>query len=223
MDQRAEADADDHVRPDPPDDVERGAPGVAHAVVQRRPEVDVDAPGADLPDVVLDVALEAQAADQEPREDGDDEPGGHVGDGELRPDEAPEEDDRHLVDHGRRDKERDAGLEEADEQRHRRARAERRDDPEARGGGRPDDRVPTRERRPDLFRRDERAQERDEGDDPGEEQQNLGHVEQEEGDGLAELGRLVEPQDVEGDPGRERQREEPGDEPERPSDQDRDP
>ena len=34
---------------------------------------------------------------------------------------------------------------------------------------------------------DERAQERDEGHDPGEEQQDLGHVVEEEGDGLAEL------------------------------------
>ena len=67
VDDGADADADDHVGPDPPDDVERGAPGVAQAVAQGGLAVDRDAPGADLPDVVLDVALELEPADQQSR------------------------------------------------------------------------------------------------------------------------------------------------------------
>ena len=55
---------------------------------------------------------------------------------------------------------------------------------------------------------------------PGEQQQDLGHVVEEERDRLADLGRRVEPEDVEGEPGRERQRQEPGDDPERRPDED---
>ena len=89
------------------------------------------APGADLPDVVLDVALEAQPTDDEPGDDGDGETRGHVGDRDGRAEQAPQENDRDLVDHRRGDEEReghaerDADLDEADEQWHGRAGAER--------------------------------------------------------------------------------------------------
>ena len=88
--------------------------------------------------------------------------------------------------------------------------------PKPGGRDRPDGRVPAGERAPHLLGRDERAQERDQRHDAGQEQQDLGHVVEEERDRLAELRRRVEAEHVEGDPGRERQGEEPGDEPERP-------
>ena len=173
-------------------------PGVAHPVLERQPHLDRPrATRLDLPDVGLDVALEVEAADDQAGHDRDDEAGDHVGEGDAGTEQAPQQHDRDLVDHrrgdeeGERDAERDAGLDEADEQRHRRAGAERRDDAEAGGGHRARQDAAAGERRPDALGRHERAQERDERDDPGQEQQDLGHVVQEEGDGIAELRALA--------------------------------
>ena len=87
-------------------------------------------------DVRLHEPLEVKPGDDESRTDGHEEAGDQVGHRDLRTEEAPEQDEGDLVDHrcrdeeGERDPERHAGFDEADEERHRRAGAERGDDPE---------------------------------------------------------------------------------------------
>ena len=91
-------------------------------VLEGRLGLDDRARRVDLPDVVLDVALEVQPADDEARDDGDRQARRHVRDRDARAKEAPQQDDRDLVDHrrgdeeGERHAERDADLHEADEQ-----------------------------------------------------------------------------------------------------------
>src|SRR5450759_4639602 len=145
VDERPDADPDDHVEQDPPNQVLRGRPGVAHALLHR--EADVErrgaAPGPDREDPGPDPLFEGQAPEDEPAHDGDREPGPHVEERDPGPEQAPEQDEGDLVDHRAADEEReghaerDPGLHEANEERHRGARAERRDDPEC---GRPDGR-----------------------------------------------------------------------------------
>ena len=178
------------------------------------------------PDVLLDVPLHPEPPDQEPANDGDGEPGRHVDKGDPGPEEAPQQDQRDLVDHraadeeGERHPERHPGLDEADEERDRRARAERGHDPEAGSADRPDELPATDEGGADLLGREEAPDERDGRDDAEEEQEDLGHVVDEEGDGLAKVGALLQAQQVEGEPGGKRGGEEPGDEP--PDDREQD-
>ncbi len=204
-----------------------------HASTSRSPGVGLSTIATlarpDLPDVVLHVALEPEPADDHSRDERDGQSSGHVGDGELGSDQAPQQHDRDLVDHGRCDQERErhpewhAGLEEPDEQRNGRARAERRDDAEPRGGRRSRGGISTRQRLPNAVGRHERAEEGDERHDAGQEQQHLGHVVEEEGHRLAELRAVLEAQDVESQPQRHGQREEPGGRPQRSADHDGEP
>ena len=69
--------------------------------------------------------------------------------------------------------------------------------------------VPTSSPRPTsgaahLLGREEAPDERDDGDDAEQQQEHLGHVVEEERDGLAEVGAGLEAEEVEGEPGGER-------------------
>ena len=112
-----------------------------------------------------------------------------------------------------RDTERHARLHEADEQRHRGAGAERRDDAEPRGGGRADHDVAAGERPAHPLGGHEGAQEADGGHDAHQEQHHLGQVEQEEGERGAEALAGVEAQHVGREPVDRGRQQDPGDEP----------
>jgi hypothetical protein len=91
------------------------------------------------PQVRGDPALEAEAPEDEARRDRDEEPARDVQGGDLPPEDTEQQNERDLVHDRRRDEERegdakrDAALDEPDEERHGRARAERGHDPEERG------------------------------------------------------------------------------------------
>ena len=86
----------------------------------------------------LQPAFEMQSADDPASHDGDGEPEAEIGERHLPADQPEQKPERDLVDHRRGDQEREGdaerhtGADEADEQRHGRAGAERRDDAETR-------------------------------------------------------------------------------------------
>ena len=175
--------------------------------------------GADLPHVRLHEALQAQPADHQPGEHGDGQARRHVGQRDGRTEEAPEQHQGDLVNHrgadqeGERDAKRDAGLHEADEERHRRAAAEGRDHPEAGGGHGAGQQTAAGQRGAHPLRREEAAGEGDGGDDAQQQQQHLRHVHGEEGDRLAQVGAALETQEGEGQPLGQRGVGEPRDQP----------
>ncbi len=105
---------------------------------------------------------------------------------DLPAEEAVEQHQRDLVDHRRRDQERegdaqrDARLDEADEQRHGRAAAERRDDAEARGHHVACRLAPAVQQGARPLRAEERAHEADAEDDDREQHEHLHGVVDEE-------------------------------------------
>ena len=186
MDGGADGDAGDHVGPHLADDVLDRLPGVVHA---RRPVELLAVLGvahADLAHPVLDVALHLEATDDPAGDHGDEEPRDEVQRGDLPAEQAVEQHQRDLVDHRRGDQERegdaerDAGLDEADEQRHGRAAAERRDDAEAGGHHVAGRLAPAVQQGPRALRAEERAHDADAEDDDGEQQQHLDGVVDEE-------------------------------------------
>ena len=139
VDDGADGDAGEHVGPHLADDVLDGLPGVGDAAGPVELLAVLGIAHADLAHPVLDVAVHAQASDHPAGDDGDEQAGDEVEGGDLPAEQPVEQHQGDLVDHRRGDQERegdaerDAGLDEADEQRHRRAAAERRDDAEAGG------------------------------------------------------------------------------------------
>ena len=211
-------DADHDPGRDTTDDLAGRIPGVTDALLHRG--VDLDGrTGVDLVDVGLHEPLEVEAGDGEPRADSHEEAGDQVRHRDRRTEQSPEQDERDLVDHRRRDQEgeghpeRHAGFDEADEERHRRAGAERRDHPEQGGPGGACHDVAAGQRPPDPVRRDERAQEAHQRDDPDQQQHDLGQVEEEERERGTEALARIEPQDVGREPLDGRREQDPGDEP----------
>ena len=115
---------DQDVGEDPAHQVLRVRPGVPDAVLPGQLDLDRRAARAlERPDVVLDVALHVELADDQPADDRDQQAGRHVHERDPGPEQAPQQDEGDLVDHraadeeGEHDPERDAGLDEADEER----------------------------------------------------------------------------------------------------------
>ena len=200
------------------------SPVYAHASWMRSSQVSwISHRGAPLalqgPDVVLDVALHAQPADDEPADHRDRESGGHVDERDAGSEQPPQQDQGDLVDHRRADEEgerhaeRDPGLHEADEERHGGAGAERRHDAERRRRRGAGQASAAGQCGSDAFGREEAADQRHDRDDAEEQQQDLGHIEQEEGDGLAKVRSPLEPERREGQPVRQWRLGEPRHEP----------
>ena len=146
----------------------------------------------------------------QPDDDGDQHARARVEPGHLPAEEAEEQHDRHLVHHRRRDQERErhaerhAGGDEPDEQRHGRARAERRDDAQQ---GR--QHVARRlalagQDAARALRREERPDDADAEHDEHEQHQHLRRLEDEELDGEAEVSPPVETDDPVRHPGGKR-------------------
>jgi len=139
VDEGADPDPDEDVGEDLADEVAGVGPALAEALLHRQAQVQRGgAPtGPHLEDPRLHPALDAQAPQDQPAGDGHRQPGRHVEEGDARAEEAPQEDERDLVDHGAADEEgegdppRDPRLHEADEEGDGGAGAERGDDPEA--------------------------------------------------------------------------------------------
>ena len=147
---------------------------------------EISLPHLNLPDVLLDPALGFESLHDDAAEPGDQQSGADV---ERRqfPAKNPNQDHRrHLVDHraGNQKREghaeRDAGLDEADEQRHRRAGAERRHRTER-------DREaaclpvgPAAHELPHLLGREHGAQQSHKIDHDHQQHEDLGHVHHEE-------------------------------------------
>ena len=100
MNEGSDTDTDHQIGQDPSHQILRVGPGVADAVFPC--EVDLDRCAAlalECPDVVLDVTLHAELADDEPADHCDGEAGCHVDKGDARTEEAPEQHEGYLVDH----------------------------------------------------------------------------------------------------------------------------
>ena len=106
--------------------------------------------------------------------------------GHLPAEHAEQQRQRHFVDHGRGNQEgkghpqRHAGLQEADEQRHRRTGTERRDDAQAGRHHVARAEASPRQQRAGALRRDEGMDDAHDEDDAGEQQQHLGRIVEEE-------------------------------------------
>src|SRR5581483_3530025 len=109
---------------------------------------------------------------------------------------------RHLVHHRRGDEkrerhaERNAGGDEADEQRHGGTGAERRSDAEERGEHVARRFAPSGEKLPRAFRREEASEQPDDENDGGEEKQDPRHLEEKELDRRPEMASTGEMRDV---------------------------
>ncbi len=95
--------------------------------------------------------------------------------------------------------------------------------PQAGGADRPHELPATDEGGAHLLGREEAADEGDGGHDAEEQQEDLGHVEDEERDRLAEMGALLEAEQLEREPAGERCGQEPGDDPDHDREADRHP
>ena len=141
-----------------------------------------------------------QPADDPAGDDGDGEAEAEIGQRHLPADQREQQAERHLVDHRRGDQEREgdaerhAGGDEADEQRHGRAGAERRDDAERRRQHVADAFAPAGEQRPGLLRREEAAHDAHGEHDERQQHQHLRRVVDEEADRLAEMAPAVDRQ-----------------------------
>ncbi len=122
----------------------------------------------------------------QPADDGDEEAGPRVKGRHLPAKEPEKEDEGDLVDHRRRDEEGerdaqgDAGGDEADKERDGRAGAERRDDAEERREDVAGRLTPAGQHAPGALGREERADDADAENDDGEQEQDLGGLENEE-------------------------------------------
>jgi hypothetical protein len=147
---------------------------------------------------VLQVALHLQLADDEPGDDGHQQPHAQIECRHLPAEQPQEQGERDLVDHGRRDQEGEGhpqghpGGDEADEERHRRAGAEGGDDPQARGHGIADPEPPPGEQGAGALGGEEGLDHAHDEDDADQQEQDLGCVVNEEVDRLAQVGRARE-------------------------------
>ena len=193
VDARADRDPAEDVRPDPADDVPhrlaaRGQPSrPGEGFFRRLPRArfhPVD-PG-------LDPALEVQPPDDEARHHGNRQARSRVERGDLPPEEAEEEREGDLVHHrgGHEERERHAerhsGRDEANEERHRGAGAERRHDTQERREDGAHSLAFAGEDPPRPLGREEGPHDPDAEDDQGQEHQHLRRLVQEELDRRAE-------------------------------------
>ena len=136
-------------------------------------------------------------------------PKAEIGQRDFPADQCKQETQSHLVDHGRGDQERKsdpkrhAGADEADEQRHSRARAERRQDSKSGSGDVADALGTARQHGAGLLRREEAAHDAHGKHDQGEKQKHFRRIVDEEGEGLAEVALALYRQQRD-DPFRER-------------------
>ncbi len=136
VDPRAHAHAGDDVGRDLEHDLAHMLPALGEARVPAQRALLV-ADGGNVEHPGLDQVHRVHAADHQPGDDGHSEPQAEVDGGDLPAEHAKQQRQRHLVDHGRRHQKREGhaqrhtGGEKTDEQRHRRARAKRRDDAQA--------------------------------------------------------------------------------------------
>ena len=159
----------------------------------------------DRPNPGLDPTFEVEPPDHPAGNERDGETGPGVESRHLPAEETEEEREGHLVDHRRRDEEREGdsernpGADEADEHRHRRAGTERGDDAEERGED-VSDRLPLPgQQAAGPLRREERADHPDGEDHQQEEKENLRDLVEEEGEGGSEGGPPPHAQQVEDD------------------------
>ena len=153
----------------------------------------VQLPDGDLVDERLNVPLQPQPSDHPAGDDRYRQPESDVERRRLPAEEAEEEHDGDLVHHRRRDEEgerhaqRHARLDEADEQRHRRAGAERRHDAESRRRDVADTFPAAAQKPARALRREERPDDAHQEDDAREEEQDLRGIVEEEVDGAAQV------------------------------------
>src|SRR6266568_1733347 len=188
-DHRADRDSRHHVRPDLADDLANGLAPLGEAFFEElRLVVGGGLGGRQLVDPRLDEALEAHAPEGPACSDRDHEAGSQVERSDLPAKEPEEQDERHLVHHGRRDEkgerdaERDPGLDEADEERHRRAGAEGRHDPEQGREHVPGRFSPPRQQAPGALGGEERPDDPHHEHHQHEQQQDLRDLVEEEGE-----------------------------------------
>ncbi len=149
---------------------------------------------------VFKVTLHLQLADHQAGDDGHDQTQSKVERRHLPAEHAEEQHQRHFIDHRRRNKEgkghaeRHAGREKADEQRHRRAGAERGDDTEARGQHIADPDSLAGKHRPGALGREKSLDDTHHENNASQEQQHLGRVEEEKMHCLTEMGAVGEPE-----------------------------
>ena len=136
----------------------------------------------DVADPILEVGLHLQPPDDPAGDDSHGESEAEIEQRDAPAEQAEQQRQRHFVHHRRGDQERErhaqghAGLDEADEERHRRARAERGDDTEACGHDVGDAFGASGQQRPRALWREGRVHHAHHEHDPGEQQQHLGRV-----------------------------------------------
>ena len=141
MNRRTQADAEQDVRPHLADDLFDVAPAGFKALdpAEIQPDGRIDVAGLNLLHPVLQMAFHLQLADHEAGNDRHQQAKAQVHRRDFPAEHAEQQDQRDLINHRRSNQEgeghaeRHSGREEADEQRHGRARTERRDDAERRG------------------------------------------------------------------------------------------
>ncbi len=142
---------------------------------------------------VFEIALHAEFADHHSGHDRHREAQHQIEPGDLPAEQAEQQRQRHFIHHRRRDQEgegdaqRYAGGKKTDEQRHRRAGAERCNDAQAGRHYVADAQPFAGEHGPRAFRRNEGMHHAHQEDDAGEQQQNLGRVVEEEMQGFAQM------------------------------------
>ena len=163
-------------------------------------------PHADLIDPVFHLALHIEAADDYAAGDGNDQSGSHVEQGDAPAEHGPKQRQGDLIHHGSRDEKGEgdahgnARFHKADKQRHRRTGTERRHHPQRPRQSMAEELPLAGQDGPGALGGEKGTYNAYGPDDQEQQHEDLGDIQEEEGDGFAQMGALGDPEGVVGDP-----------------------